>query len=99
VLVSLFVSFTLTPMLSARWGVDPHDAEGHHKGNFITRAIAAFNRWFDRQAEKYRGVVGWALGHRKSTVALASWPCSRRSRSSRTSAAASCRTRTIPSSW
>ncbi|MSR36626.1 MAG: efflux RND transporter permease subunit [Gemmatimonadetes bacterium] len=70
VLVSLFVSFTLTPMLSAHWGVDPHHPDEHH-GNFVTRWIAGFNRWFDRQAEKYRGVIGWALGHRKSTVALA----------------------------
>jgi HAE1 family hydrophobic/amphiphilic exporter-1 len=70
VLVSLFVSFTLTPMLAAKWGVDPHDPDEHH-GNFLTRGIAVFNRWFDRQAEKYRGVIGWALGHRKSTVALA----------------------------
>ena len=30
VLVSLFVSFTLTPMLSAWWGVDPHSA-GHER--------------------------------------------------------------------
>ena len=70
VLVSLFVSFTLTPMLAAWWGVDPHTA-GHGGGNVITRGIAHFNRWFDRQAGKYRGVIGWALGHRKSTIALA----------------------------
>ncbi len=70
VLVSLFVSFTLTPMLAAKWGVDPH-REGEHEGNPLTRRIAAFNRWFDRQAAKYRGVVGWALGHRKSTLGIA----------------------------
>ena len=70
VLISLFVSFTLTPMLAAWWGVDPHKEAGH-EGNFITRPIAAFNRWFDRQAAKYRGVIGWALGHRKSTIGLA----------------------------
>jgi HAE1 family hydrophobic/amphiphilic exporter-1 len=70
VLVSLFVSFTLTPMLAAYWGVDPHhaDAEG---GNVITRTIAKFNRWFDAQALRYRGVIGWALGHRRLTLALA----------------------------
>ena len=70
VLVSLFVSFTLTPMLSAWWGVDPHKA-GEHKGNPITRVIARFNEWFDRQASKYRGVIGWALSHRKLTLAIA----------------------------
>ena len=69
VLVSLFVSFTLTPMLAAWWGVNPHKAGEH--GNALTRGIAKFNRWFDRQAGRYRGVISWALGHRKSTVLLA----------------------------
>ena len=68
VLVSLFVSFTLTPMLSAHWGVDPHHGEG---GNVITRLIGRFNRWFDAQAGKYRGVISWALTHRKTTMGLA----------------------------
>jgi HAE1 family hydrophobic/amphiphilic exporter-1 len=70
VLVSLFVSFTLTPMLSAWWGVDPHDPSAGG-GNPVSRAIAGFNRWFDRGADRYRGVIGWALGHRKSTIGLA----------------------------
>jgi len=70
VLVSLFVSFTLTPMLSAWWGVNPHIA-GTHGANVITRTIAAFNVWFDRQAGKYRGVITWALAHRKATMAIA----------------------------
>jgi HAE1 family hydrophobic/amphiphilic exporter-1 len=68
VLVSLFVSFTLTPMLAAWWGVDPHTSGG---GNFLTRGIRRFNGWFDAQAERYRGIIGWALGHRKSTLAIA----------------------------
>ena len=80
VLVSLFVSFTLTPMLSAWWGVDPHGAghgghDGHaappRRANPLTRGIAHFNAWFDRQAAKYRGIIVWALGHRKSTIAIA----------------------------
>ena len=70
VLVSLFVSFTLTPMLSAWWGVNPHDPS-HEGGNPLTRIIARFNRWFDSQANRYRGVIRWALGHRKSTLGLA----------------------------
>ncbi len=68
VLVSLFVSFTLTPMLSAWWGVSPHTGEG---GNVITRTISRFNRWFDQQALRYRGLLRWALGHRRSTVLMA----------------------------
>ncbi|HEX6587761.1 MAG TPA: efflux RND transporter permease subunit [Longimicrobiales bacterium] len=69
VLVSLFVSFTLTPMLSAWWGVEPHT--GGETRNPITRAIAAFNRWFDRMADRYRGIIGWALKRRKTTLAVA----------------------------
>src|SRR5690606_35212296 len=77
VLVSLFVSFTLTPMLSAWWGLNPHKGSGEDgKGegkrpNFLTRGIARFNEWFDSQAAKYRSVIGWALGHRKTTMAIA----------------------------
>jgi HAE1 family hydrophobic/amphiphilic exporter-1 len=70
VLVSLFVSFTLTPMLSAWWGVNPH-VHGSEGGNPLTRTIAKFNVWFDRQAARYRGVIRWALGHRKTTLAMA----------------------------
>jgi HAE1 family hydrophobic/amphiphilic exporter-1 len=70
VLVSLFVSFTLTPMLSAWWGVDPHDPSAGG-GNPLNRVIAGFNRWFDRGADRYRGIIGWALGHRKSTLGIA----------------------------
>jgi HAE1 family hydrophobic/amphiphilic exporter-1 len=70
VMVSLFVSFTLTPMMAAWWGVDPH-THGDRGGNFLTRGITGFNRWFDDQATKYRGVIRWALGHRKTTLAIA----------------------------
>jgi HAE1 family hydrophobic/amphiphilic exporter-1 len=66
--VSFLVSFTLTPMLSAWWGVEPHRGEG---GNPLARAIGGFNRWFDRQADRYRGAVDWALRYRKTTLLAA----------------------------
>lgn len=69
VLVSLFVSFTLTPMMSAWWGVDPQTNGGG--GNIVTRGITAFNRWFDELAGKYRGVIRWALRHRVATSLIA----------------------------
>jgi HAE1 family hydrophobic/amphiphilic exporter-1 len=70
VLVSLFVSFTLTPMLSAWWGVRPH--RGHEgEGGWFTRVLERFNAWFDGLALRYRGVIRWALAHRRTTVALA----------------------------
>ena len=69
VLVSLFVSFSLDPMLSAYWP-DPQ-TESHERRNPIARALERFNRWFDRMAEKYTRVIGWALDHRLGMVAIA----------------------------
>jgi len=70
VMVSLLVSFTLTPMLSAWWGVNPH-VHGTEAGNALTRAIAKFNVWFDRVSQRYRGIITWALRHRPATIAIA----------------------------
>ncbi len=69
VLVSLFVSFSLDPMLSAYWP-DPQVEQGKRTGR-ISRALGTFNRWFDRQAERYEGVVAWALDHRLAMFFIA----------------------------
>ncbi|HYG62537.1 MAG TPA: efflux RND transporter permease subunit [Thermoanaerobaculia bacterium] len=69
VLVSLFVSFSLDPMLSAYWP-DPQ-IEAHERKNPIARALDWFNQWFDRQADRYKGIVAWALDHRWTMVAIA----------------------------
>ncbi|MFZ5984913.1 MAG: efflux RND transporter permease subunit [Acidobacteriota bacterium] len=69
VLVSLFVSFTLDPMLSSRW-IDP-DIERKGKRHLLARILDRFNEWFDRTAEGYRGVIGWALDHRLTVFAVA----------------------------
>lgn len=69
VMVSLFVSFSLDPMLSAYWA-DPQ-TESHERRNFIARTLDKFNNWFNRQAERYTKVVAWALDHRWSMVAMA----------------------------
>jgi hydrophobic/amphiphilic exporter-1 (mainly G- bacteria), HAE1 family len=69
VLVSLFVSFSLDPMLSAYWP-DPAVEKGAHKGP-ISRVLARFNHWFDHQADNYKGVIAWALDHRLAMVLLA----------------------------
>jgi hydrophobe/amphiphile efflux-1 (HAE1) family protein len=69
VIVSLFISFTLDPMLSAFWG----DPPGHHhapkKG--IEKYLARFNVWFDHQADRYSRVIAWALHHRKWMALIA----------------------------
>src|SRR5215210_2562601 len=69
VLVSLFVSFSLDPMLSAYWP-DPQ-IESHERRNPVARAIDRFNRWFDRQTVRYTRLIGWALDHRFAMVLLA----------------------------
>src|SRR5258706_2189288 len=48
VLQSLFISFTLDPMLSAFWG----DPPGHHQApkTGVSRRLAPFNSWFHPQA-------------------------------------------------
>jgi len=51
VFVSLFVSFSLDPMLSAYWP-DPHRPP--HERAWITRQLDRFNLWFNLQAQNYR---------------------------------------------
>ena len=68
VLVSLFVSFSLDPMLSAYWP-DPHEEE--HEKWWLTKKLDKFNKWFDGLANNYRKLIGWALDHPKSMVLLA----------------------------
>ncbi len=63
VLLSLFVSFTLTPMLSARL-LKQH--EGEPRG--LSGVIEGILRWVEA---RYRGTVSWALRHRLATLALA----------------------------
>jgi len=69
VLVSLFVSFTLDPMLSSRWHDPSIHLQGKRKG--LARWLEIFNSWFDRSADRYRGAIAWALDHRKTVMALA----------------------------
>ncbi|WP_395685447.1 efflux RND transporter permease subunit [Caenimonas koreensis] len=73
VMVSLFISFTLDPMLSAYWGDPPgyHHAQNRSR---ISRQLKRFNEWFDHQADRYGDVIAWALHHRKwmAVAALAS---------------------------
>jgi HAE1 family hydrophobic/amphiphilic exporter-1 len=68
VAVSLFVSFSLDPMLSAFWP-DPHQTE--EQKAWITKKLDVFNRWFNHQADNYRKVIAWALDHRAAMGALA----------------------------
>jgi len=56
---SLFVSFTLTPMLASRW---------YRRGEDLEHPTGWFARWFERGFERvsngYRNGLEWALNHR-----------------------------------
>ena len=69
VLVSLLISFTLDPMLSAYWG----DPVGEHlkPKRGISLKLQQFNEWFDHQADRYGNVIAWALHHRRWMIAFA----------------------------
>ena len=69
VLVSLFVSFTLDPMLSSVWP-DPEVEHGGHAAtraktrNPIRRLAFAFDDAFERTADRYKGWLASSLRHR-----------------------------------
>jgi HAE1 family hydrophobic/amphiphilic exporter-1 len=69
VLVSLFISFTLDPMLSAYWGDPPDYHTAPKKG--LGKLLEHFNTWFDRQSDRYGRVIAWALHHRRWMAGIA----------------------------
>ena len=69
VLVSLFISFTLDPMLSAYWG-DPIGYQDRPKKG-LSLWLSRFNNWFDHQSDRYGNVIAWALHHRRYMAAIA----------------------------
>ena len=71
VLVSLFVSFTLDPMLSSVWPDPDHENTDTKRMNPIRRAGLAFDRWFESLADKYPARLDWALRHRITVLVAA----------------------------
>jgi HAE1 family hydrophobic/amphiphilic exporter-1 len=69
VAVSLVISFTLDPMLSAFWGDPPDHHDAPRRG--IEKYFAKFNVWFDHQADRYGNVIEWALHHRRAMAVIA----------------------------
>ncbi|HYH20830.1 MAG TPA: efflux RND transporter permease subunit, partial [Azospirillum sp.] len=69
VLISLFVSFTLDPMLSSVW-YDPAAHGKHGRGPFGRLAVA-FEHGFERFARIYGRVLGWALRWRWVVLVVA----------------------------
>ncbi len=76
VMVSLFVSFTLDPMLSSIWP-DPEVEQRAHGGagaparrrNPIVRFAQWFNDAFERLADRYPRWLDWSLRHRGAVLA------------------------------
>ncbi|HUR88916.1 MAG TPA: efflux RND transporter permease subunit [Ramlibacter sp.] len=80
VLISMFVSFTLDPMLSSIW----HDPSIHHAGidkfspnggswydKTIGRVTGFFDRTTDALGHAYQDILRWSLAHKALTVLLA----------------------------
>lgn len=65
-LISLFVSFTLTPMLASRWSAVQHYSNETAVGRFVN--------WFEglqkRMDSGYRKLLAWALANRRKVLAI-----------------------------
>ena len=72
VLVSLYVSFTLDPMLSSRW-YDPA-ADPKVRRTWMARQLNRLNELVDRLRDVLAAALGWSLSHRwvVITVGIAS---------------------------
>ena len=77
VLISMFVSFTLDPMMSSIWHDPAIDSHGKNRApvSFYDKTIGRVTGWFDRAteslAEGYQKILRWSLVHKIATVLLA----------------------------
>ena len=77
VLISMFVSFTLDPMLSSIWhdpAIDQHGKPFEPK-NWYDKTIGRVTHWFERATEQlangYQRILRWSLNFKKTTLAMA----------------------------
>ena len=77
VLISMFVSFTLDPMLSSIWhdpSIETHAKRGAPV-NFYDKTIGRVTGWFDTAtnalSEQYQRLLAWSLVHKLKTLLLA----------------------------
>ena len=77
VLISMFVSFTLDPMLSSIWHDPEIEKHGRHTApvTLYDKTIGRVTGWFDRLqddlADTYQGALRWSLKHKLVTLLLA----------------------------
>ncbi len=77
VLISMFVSFTLDPMMSSIWhdpAIDQHGKAFAPK-NWYDKTIGRVTHWFekatDRLSERYQRILRWSLQFKKITLLIA----------------------------
>jgi hydrophobe/amphiphile efflux-1 (HAE1) family protein len=73
VLVSLFIAFSLTPMLSSRWLAEGDESEEglSKEGNIWHKVLYYFNHFFYWMSKKYVRALKWSLAHRLIVVVSA----------------------------
>jgi len=77
VLISMFVSFTLDPMLSSIWHDPSIDSHGkpRERRTLYDKTLGRVTGWFEQATEAlavgYQGLLGWSLHHRIKTLLLA----------------------------
>ena len=77
VLISMFVSFTLDPMLSSIWHDPATEAHGKHgtRTTLYDKTIGRVTGWFDtmteRLSDRYQSILRWALVHKIKTLIMA----------------------------
>ena len=77
VMISMFVSFTLDPMLSSIWHDPAIDTHGKNQApvSWYDKSIGRVTGWFDRGTdylvEVYQSILRWSLAHKLHTLLLA----------------------------
>jgi hydrophobic/amphiphilic exporter-1 (mainly G- bacteria), HAE1 family len=77
VLISMFVSFTLDPMLSSIWHDPAIDEHGKPfkpdtlYNKTIGRVTHAFDVWQDKMVDGYQSILAWSLKHKLATLGVA----------------------------
>jgi HAE1 family hydrophobic/amphiphilic exporter-1 len=74
VLISMFVSFTLDPMLSSIWHDPAVHGQGPRRGWYahtIGRVLEQFDRFVQWLSKIYQVTLRWSLRHRVATLVLA----------------------------
>lgn len=67
ILISMFVSFTLDPMLSSVW----HDPDLHGARGWVAKLLMPFEKSVEWISDRYQSILAWSLKHRWQTVLLA----------------------------